>query len=215
MSEVGAMAVNSESNAQSVTEVDDSRRKFLTFATGATAAVGAVLAAVPFVESWFPSERARALGAPVEVDLSKMEVGQLITPVWRTQVIYVVRRPLDLVAKLKQNDERLKDPDSKESIQPDYARNEMRSRNAEYLVLIGYCTHLGCLPKAFFEPGGVLGADWPGGFRCPCHGSRFDLAGRVFDGSPAPTNLVVPPYSYSNPTTLVIGSNNGSAQENG
>lgn len=215
MSEVGAMAVNTEPNAEPVNEVDDSRRKFLTFATGATAAVGVALTAVPFIESWNPSERARALGAPVEVDLGKMEVGQLITPIWRTQVIYVVRRPLDLVAKLKQNDDQLKDPESEESIQPPYARNEMRSRTAEFLVTIGYCTHLGCLPKPFFEPGGILGPTWPGGFRCPCHGSRFDLAGRVFDGSPAPTNLVVPPYSYRNATTLVIGSENGSTQEAG
>lgn len=215
MSEVGAMAVNSETHAQPAHEVDDSRRKFLTFATGATAAVGAVLAAVPFIESWSPSERARALGAPVEVDLSKMEVGQLITPIWRTQVVYVVRRTPEQVAKLAQNDAQLKDPESKDSLQPDYARNAMRSRTADYLVTIGYCTHLGCLPKPFFDPGGVLGATWPGGFRCPCHGSRFDLAGRVFDGSPAPTNLTVPPYSYRTPTTLVIGAESGSAQEAG
>jgi ubiquinol-cytochrome c reductase iron-sulfur subunit len=215
MSEVGAMAANPESNVEPLTEVDDSRRKFLTFAAGTTGAVGIALAVVPFVESWLPSERARTLGAPVEVDLSKMEVGQLITPTWRTQVLYVVRRPLDLVAKLAQNDNRLKDPDSKESIQPDYCRNPMRSRTAEFLVTIGYCTHLGCLPKPFFEPGGILGADWPGGFRCPCHGSRFDLAARVFDGSPAPTNLVIPPYSYRNPTTLVVGLDNASTQENG
>ena len=214
MSEFGAMAANPETHVEPINEVDDSRRKFLTFATAATAGVGAVLTVVPFVESWFPSERARALGAPVEVDLSKMEVGQLITPVWRQQVIYVVRRPADLVGKLKQNDDRLKDADSSDSIQPAYARNEMRSRTAEYLVMIGFCTHLGCLPKPFFEPG-ALGADWPGGFRCPCHGSRFDLAGRVFDGSPAPTNLTVPPYSYRNPTTLVVGSENGSTEEAG
>src|SRR5262249_30532784 len=137
MSEIGAMAANPETHVQPVNEVDDSRRKFLTFATAATAGVGAVVAIVPFVESWLPSERARALGAPVEVDLSKMEVGQLITPVWRQQVIYVVRRPPDLVGKLKQNDDRLKDAASGDSIQPEYARNEMRSRTAEYLVLIG------------------------------------------------------------------------------
>jgi ubiquinol-cytochrome c reductase iron-sulfur subunit len=212
MSEIGAMAANPETHVQPLNEVDDSRRKFLTFATATTAGVGAVLAVVPFVESWLPSERARALGAPVEVDLSKVEVGQLITPVWRQQVIYVVRRPLDMVEKLKQNDDQLKDPDSKESDQPAYARNGMRSRTAEYLVMIGFCTHLGCLPKPFLEPG-ALGPTWPGGFRCPCHGSRYDLAGRVFnDGSPAPYNLAVPPYSYRNPTTLVVGSENGSAE---
>jgi ubiquinol-cytochrome c reductase iron-sulfur subunit len=195
-------------------EVDATRRKFLILATGTTAAVGVVCAAVPFVESWNPSERARALGAPVEVDLSKMDVGQLITAMWRQQVIYIVRRPAELVTALSRNDADLKDPRSAESIQPDYARNEMRSRNAEFLVMIGYCTHLGCLPKAFFDPGDpTLGATWPGGFRCPCHGSRYDMAGRVFDGSPAPTNLTVPPYSYRTPTTLVVGSENGSMQE--
>lgn len=209
MSEVGVMTAG-----QAPQDVDTTRRKFLTVATGAIAAVGVVSAAVPFIASWSPSERARALGAPVEVDLSKMELGQLITSMWRQQVIYIVRRPPNLVEALSKNDDELKDPHSKESEQPAYAQNEMRSRNAEFLVLIGYCTHLGCLPKAFFDPGDpTLGANWPGGFRCPCHGSRYDMAGRVFDGSPAPTNLVVPPYSYRNPTTLVIGSDNGSTEE--
>jgi ubiquinol-cytochrome c reductase iron-sulfur subunit len=200
--------------APEVDEVDATRRKFLTLATGATAAVGIVCTAVPFVESWNPSERARALGAPVEVDLSKMEEGQLITALWRQQVIYIVRRPKDLVEALAKNDSDLKDPHSDESDQPAYAKNEMRSRNAEFLVTIGYCTHLGCLPKAFFDPGDpTLGPTWPGGFRCPCHGSRYDMAGRVFDGSPAPLNLAIPPYSYRTPTALVIGSENGSTQE--
>jgi ubiquinol-cytochrome c reductase iron-sulfur subunit len=209
MSEVGVMAAGSVPE-----EVDATRRKFLTAATSAIAAVGVGMAVVPFVESWNPSERARALGAPVEVDLSKMEVGQLITSVWRQQVVYIVRRPQSLVESLSKNDSDLKDPHSEDSDQPAYARNEMRSRTAEFLVLIGYCTHLGCLPKAFFDPGDpVLGPTWPGGFRCPCHGSRYDMAGRVFDGSPAPTNLVVPPYSYRTPTALVIGSENGSTQE--
>jgi ubiquinol-cytochrome c reductase iron-sulfur subunit len=195
-------------------EVDSTRRKFLTLATGTTAAVGIVCAAVPFVESWNPSERARALGAPVEVDLSKMEVGQLITSMWRQQVIYIVRRPKALVEALAKNDPDLKDPHSDQSDQPAYAKNEMRSRTAEFLVTIGYCTHLGCLPKAFFDPGDpTLGPTWPGGFRCPCHGSRYDMAGRVFDGSPAPANLVIPPYSYRNLTTLIVGSDNGSTQE--
>jgi ubiquinol-cytochrome c reductase iron-sulfur subunit len=189
-----------------VDDVDESRRKFLTLATSATAAVGAVITAVPFIESWQPSERARALGAPVVIDISKLEVGQMITAIWRKQVIFVVGRAQSLVDKLSQNDATLKDKDSKKSIQPKYADNEMRSRRADVLVLIGICTHLGCLPKPFFDPGDpVLGASWPGGFRCPCHGSRFDLAGRVFDGSPAPTNLSVPPYSFKDQHTLVIG----------
>jgi ubiquinol-cytochrome c reductase iron-sulfur subunit len=189
-----------------VDDVDESRRKFLTLATSATAAVGAVITAVPFIESWQPSERARALGAPVVIDISKLEVGQMITAIWRKQVIFVVGRAQSLVDKLSQNDANLKDKDSKKSIQPQYADNEMRSRRADVLVLIGICTRLGCLPKPFFDPGDpVLGASWPGGFRCPCHGSRFDLAGRVFDGSPAPTNLSVPPYSFKDQHTLVIG----------
>ncbi|MGA8706864.1 MAG: ubiquinol-cytochrome c reductase iron-sulfur subunit, partial [Steroidobacteraceae bacterium] len=164
------------------------------------------LAAVPFVESWQPSERARALGAPVVVDISKLETGQMIVATWRKQVIYIVGRPQARVDELPKNDSKLKDPASKDSIQPAYAKNEMRSRRADVLVLIGICTHLGCLPKQFFDPGDpVLGASWPGGFRCPCHGSRFDLAGRVFDGSPAPTNLSVPPYIFKDPHTLVVG----------
>jgi ubiquinol-cytochrome c reductase iron-sulfur subunit len=200
MTDVGAIA------DQPDPEIDESRRKFLTAATGATAAVGAVLAAVPFVESWTPSERARALGAPVEVDLTKLAVGQMITPTWRRQVIYVVRRDTAMVDALPKHDGNLKDPKSDSSIQPAYARNEMRSRRADVLVLIGICTHLGCLPKQFFDAGdALLGADWPGGFRCPCHGSRFDLAGRVFNGSPASTNLVIPPYSFNGDNTLVIG----------
>ncbi len=209
MNEVGVMAA-----AAAADEVDATRRKFLTLATGVTAAVGVVCTAVPFVESWNPSERALALGAPVEVDLSKMEEGQLITSIWRQQVIYIVRRPKNLVDALSKNDAQLKDPHSDASDQPAYAKNEMRSRTAEFLVTIGYCTHLGCLPKAVFDPGDpTIGPDWPGGFRCPCHGSRYDMAGRVFDGSPAPANLVVPPYSYRTPTALVIGTDNGSTQE--
>jgi ubiquinol-cytochrome c reductase iron-sulfur subunit len=205
MTEVGALADHPQP------EIDESRRKFLTVATGATAVLGAVIAAVPFVESWNPSERARALGAPVEIDVSKLQIGQMITPTWRRQVIYVIRRDQKMVDALKNNDSRLKDFKSDESIQPEYAKNEMRSRRADVLVLIGICTHLGCLPKQFFDAGDpVLGADWPGGFRCPCHGSRFDLAGRVFQGSPASTNLVIPPYSFSNPNTLVVGLDDAS-----
>jgi ubiquinol-cytochrome c reductase iron-sulfur subunit len=198
MSEVGSIATDQP--------LDLGRRKFLTAATTVTAGAGVVLAAIPFVESWQPSERARALGAPVTVDVSKVEVGQLIMATWRLQVIYIVRRAQSLVGALAQHDQDLKDPKSENSIQPGYAKNEMRSRRADMLVLIGFCTHLGCLPKQFFDPGDpVLGASWPGGFRCPCHGSRFDMAGRVFNGSPAPTNLSVPPYSFSDDNTLVIG----------
>jgi ubiquinol-cytochrome c reductase iron-sulfur subunit len=186
-------------------EVDLSRRKFLTTATIATGAVGAALAAVPFIESWAPSERARAQGAPTVFDLSKLDPGQMAVPVWRRSPIYVVRRTPDMVARIAGHDADLKDPESKFSKQPEYAKNTDRSRSAEFLVLIGTCTHLGCLPKQRFSAG-ELYPSWPGGFFCPCHGSRFDLAGRVFNGSPASTNLVVPPYSYPNEHTLVIGT---------
>jgi ubiquinol-cytochrome c reductase iron-sulfur subunit len=193
--------------------VDQDRRKFLTVATSATAAVGAVLAITPFVASWEPSERARALGVPVTVDLSKLELGQMVTYVWRRQPIYIFKRSPETVAKLAAHDGQLKDPQSKESDQPPYARNERRSRRADIVVLIATCTHLGCLPKQHFDPGdAVLGADWPGGFLCPCHGSRFDMAGRVFNGSPASTNLRIPPYSFPNEHTLIIGQDESGAQ---
>lgn len=187
------------------TEVDLSRRKFLTRATIATGVVGAGFAAVPFVASWSPSERARAQGAPTEFDLSKVEPGQMAVTIWRKTPIYVVHRTPDMVARISGHDGELKDPHSQDSDQPPYAKNDLRARSADFLVLIGVCTHLGCLPKQRFAAG-ELYASWPGGFHCPCHGSRFDLAGRVFDGSPASTNLRVPPYSYPNPRTLVIGA---------
>jgi ubiquinol-cytochrome c reductase iron-sulfur subunit len=186
-------------------EVDLSRRKFLTRATIATGALGTVFAAVPFIESWSPSERARAQGAPTELDLAKLEPGQMATPVWRRSPIYVVRRTPDMLARIAGHDGELKDPSSQHSEQPAYARNPQRSRTPEFLVLIGTCTHLGCLPKQRFAQGEIY-PSWPGGFFCPCHGSRFDLAGRVFDGSPASVNLKVPPYSFPNPRTLLIGA---------
>jgi ubiquinol-cytochrome c reductase iron-sulfur subunit len=195
-------------------EIDKGRRKFLTVATSATAAAGVVFALTPFVASWEPSERARAMGAPVTVDLSKLEVGQMVTYVWRRQPIYIFKRSPQMVASLPAHDSRLKDPHSKESDQPSYAMNERRSRRVDIAVLIATCTHLGCLPKQHFDPGdAVLGADWPGGFLCPCHGSRFDMAGRVFNGSPASTNLRIPPYSFPNDTTLIIGQDESGTQE--
>ena len=185
-------------------EVDLSRRKFLTRATIATGAVGVAFAAVPFIASWNPSERARAEGEPIRMDLDKIDPGQMATTIWRKTPIYVVRRTPDMLARLNGHDSELKDPNSENSDQPAYAKNTQRSRTAEFLVLIGVCTHLGCLPKQRFSAG-ELYPSWPGGFYCPCHGSRFDLAGRVFDGSPASTNLRVPRYSYPDPRTLVVG----------
>ncbi len=187
--------------------VDLSRRKFLTNATIAAGAVGAVFVAVPFVESWTPSERARALGAPTELDISKIDPGQMTIVTWRRQPIYVVRRTPEMVGHLQGHDGDLKDPQSLESKQPDYAKNVQRARTAEYLVLIGTCTHLGCLPKQRGEAASAeMGPTWPGGYFCPCHGSRFDLAGRVCKGSPASLNLVVPPYEYPNDKTLRVGA---------
>jgi ubiquinol-cytochrome c reductase iron-sulfur subunit len=159
---------------------------------------------VPFIESWSPSERARAQGAPTELDLAKIEAGQMAITVWRRSPIFVVHRTPDMAARVAGHDADLKDPKSEQSDQPPYAKNELRSRSADFLVLIGTCTHLGCLPKQRFDKG-ELYPSWPGGFFCPCHGSRFDLAGRVFDGSPASVNLRIPPYSYPNPRTLLVG----------
>jgi ubiquinol-cytochrome c reductase iron-sulfur subunit len=197
-------------NAQ---DIDLSRRKFLIAATAATGAVGAVFAAVPFVASWKPSERARALGAPTEIDLTKLEPGQMVVASWRRQPVYVVRRTPDMLAALAKNDSGLKDPQSADSDQPEYAKNEARSIKPEFLVLYAACTHLGCLPKQHFTPGDpVVGADWPGGFFCPCHGSRFDLAGRVFNGSPASTNLRIPPHRFERDDALLtIGVDSGAA----
>jgi ubiquinol-cytochrome c reductase iron-sulfur subunit len=189
------------------TGADLSRRKFLTNATIATGVVGAAFVAVPFVESWTPAERARALGAPTELDISKIDPGQMTIVTWRRQPIYVVRRTPEMVQHIQGHDGELKDPNSDDSKQPEYAKNAVRSRKAEYLVLIGTCTHLGCLPKQRFEAASPeMGPSWPGGFFCPCHGSRFDLAGRVLKGSPASVNLVVPPYEYPNEKTLRVGA---------
>ena len=186
-------------------EVDDSRRKFLLRATIGMGVVGAGFTATPFIESWLPSERARALGGPTQVDLTKIEPGQMLITIWRRQPIYVIHRTPAMMAALGTHDDALKDAKSEDSDQPAYAKNEMRSRTPEILVLVGICTHLGCLPKQRFNAG-ELYASWPGGFFCPCHGSRFDLAGRVFDGSPASINLRVPPYSYPNENTLLVGA---------
>ncbi len=187
-------------------EIDDSRRKFLLRATVGMGLVGAAFTATPFIESWVPSERARAMGGPTEVDVSKIDAGQMIITIWRRQPIYVTHRTPAMMALLGNHDDRLKDAKSEDSDQPAYCQNPIRSRNADFLVLIGVCTHLGCLPKQRFDAGDpLLGATWPGGWACPCHGSRFDMAGRVFEGSPASVNLRIPPYTYPNAAKLVIG----------
>jgi len=183
-----------------------SRRRFLAVATSATAAVGAVFVATPFVASWKPSARARALGAPIEVDISKLEEGALMKVTWRGKPVSILKRSPAMLERMEGSDVELRDPDSEVEQQPGYARNEFRAIKPEVLVIVSSCTHLGCVPTSRFEVAPVdLGPDWVGGFFCPCHGSKFDLSGRVFAGVPAPTNLVVPPYRYADENTLVIG----------
>ena len=182
------------------------RRRFLTGAVTVVGGVGAAFAAVPFVSSWSPSERAKAIGAPVEIDISKLEPGGQLTVKWRGKPVWVVRRTEEALSSLPELDGVVRDPSSDEPMQPDYARNEHRSIKPEYLVLVGICTHLGCSPKYYrVADAHPLGADWKGGFFCPCHGSRFDYAGRVFAGVPAPTNLEVPPHMYTSDSKIIVG----------
>ena len=192
------------------TDVDAGRRRFLTASVAVVGGVAAVGTAVPFVAAWQPSERARAIGAPIEVDISKIEPGQMVTYKWRGQPIWVVSRTPEILNSLPGIDERLRDPGSTQDQQPAYARNEFRSIKPELLVLIGICTHLGCSPSHIKQDQAPLGAGWPGGFFCPCHGSMFDYAGRVYAGVPAPTNLVVPPHKYLSDTRILIGVDEGS-----
>lgn len=189
------------------------RRHFLTVATAVTAGAGAAATAVPFVASFKPSARAQALGVPVERDVSTLEPGAMIKVEWRGRAIFIVRRTEEMLDKLDAVVDLLEDPNSERAEQqPDYAVNEQRSIRPEYLVVEGVCTHLGCAPTARFELGPAdLGADWPGGFMCACHGSRFDLAGRVYKSMPAPYNLKVPPHRFVDETTILIGVDTGSA----
>jgi len=192
--------------------VDTSKRRFLTAATTVVGGVGAVFVAVPFISSMMPSERAKAAGAPVEADISKLESGQMIRVEWRGKPVWIVNRTEEMVNDLASLDDKMRDPDSKEDQQPEYARNRHRSLKAENLVLVGICTHLGCSPT--FVPEAVpqpYEQDWKGGFFCPCHGSTFDLAGRVYAGFPAPLNLEVPPYKYISETLVLIGDDEGVA----
>lgn len=188
--------------------VDLKRRRLLTGVTTGVGLVGAAVATVPFVASMRPSARARAAGAPVEVDISKLEAGQMLTIEWRGKPVWIISRTPSMLDTLAGLTDSLADPESDvESQQPEYARNEHRSIKTEVLVLVGICTHLGCAPLAKLVAGlaSGLGGDWPGGFFCPCHGSKFDLAGRVYKGVPAPTNLEVPAHSYLGDTRLLVG----------
>jgi ubiquinol-cytochrome c reductase iron-sulfur subunit len=200
-------------------DVDHSRRRLLTAATVGTGVIGAAFAAIPFIASWNPSARARALGAPVDVDASKLEAGQMLKVVWRGQAVFVVRRVKAVVDQLGGHDDMLADPKSEDSLQPEYIKSTgaVRARNPEYWVGLAVCTHLGCSPLGAFLPndsfqvaGADLGANWPGGFYCPCHGSKYDLSGRVFKSMPAPKNLTVPPYAISANVRIVIGVDDAS-----
>ena len=186
-------------------KVDNTRRN-LVIATSAVGGAATLGAAIPFVASMLPSEKARAAGAPVEVDITRIAPGELAVIEWRGKPVWVIRRTKEMLESLKAVTPRLVDPDSKSSIQPPYAKNDVRAEKAEWMVMEGVCTHLGCSPQ--MRPADAkaeMGADWAGGFYCPCHGSKFDLAGRVFRGAPAPTNLVVPPYEFTSDVALVIG----------
>jgi len=186
---------------------DPGRRRFLTATTAVVGGVGVAFAAVPFLSAWKPSARAIAAGAPVAVDISKLEVGAQQIAKWRKRPVWVIRRTPELLETLPAQDERLQDPNSEVvDQQPEYARNEHRSIRPEVLVLVGSCTHLGCSPKYHPEVQPEPWDDnWQGGFFCPCHNSKFDMAGRVYNGSPAPTNLVVPPYRFVDDNTIMIG----------
>lgn len=182
--------------------VNSSRRTFLIGLTSAIGAAGAVGVAVPFVKSWQPSAKAKNAGAPVKIDIGKLESGQRVVEEWRGQPIWVVRRTEDMLGTLSKLDENLRDPASEADQQPEYARNEWRSIKKEYLVLVGTCTHLGCSP--LFEQQPTVELEF-GGFFCPCHGSKFDLAGRVYKDVPAPLNLAIPPHKYLDEFTILVG----------
>jgi len=185
-------------------EINLGRRRFLLGFTMAFGALGAGFVSIPFIGSWLPSSQTKALGAPVDVDVSVLEPGQKVTIAWRGQPIFLIQRPESILNKLSSFGEKLRDPNSEEKQQPDYANNLHRSIRSDILVLLGVCTHLGCVP--LYRPKlGEVEEGWPGGFFCPCHGSKFDLAGRVFKGVPAPKNLLVPPYKFLNDKVVRIG----------
>jgi len=194
--------------------VDNSKRRFLTAATAAVGAVGAGFVAVPFLKSWNPSAKARAAGAPVEVDISKLQPGQLMRVLWQKKPIWIVHRTEQNLKDLEGLTDQLADPKSEIPQQPDYIQStDHRALNDKYLVAVGLCTHLGCSPTYRPEVGAAdLGGDeWKGGFYCPCHGSKFDLSGRVYAGVPAPTNLIIPPYTYISDSRLIVGVDEGAA----
>lgn len=191
--------------------VDSGRRRFLTAATCVVGGVGAIGVAIPFIKSWNPSAKAKAAGAPVEVDISKIEPGQLIRVEWRGKPVWVVSRTESVLNELEQHDGSLRDPASEQEQQPSYAQNKYRSIKSELFVAVGICTHLGCSPTYLPDSFGEQVEGISSGFFCPCHGSKFDMAGRVFQSVPAPLNLVVPPHYYIDATTILIGVDKGAA----
>ena len=190
-------------------ELDQSKRRFLVVATGAAGGVATVAAAVPFVASMLPSERAKAAGAPVEADIGNLAPGEKVTVEWRGQPVWIVRRTPEMLETIKKSDDKVADPKSQRKpgeLTPMYAQNEFRSIKPDVLVVVGICSHLGCSPQDKFKAGAeAFESDWKGGFYCPCHGSLFDLAGRVYKNKPAPDNLKVPPYKYLSETKILIG----------
>ena len=187
-------------------DVNKGRRRFLVATTSVVGGVGIGIAAVPFIKSWMPSAKAQAIGVPVEVNIGQLKEGQLLKVQWRGQTIGILRRTQEMIADLSKVDGVLADPESIEAIQPDYVHGEQRALKPEYLIVNMHCTHLGCVPQMIPQVGPQpFDDDWNGGFYCPCHKSKFDLSGRVYKGVPAPTNLTIPPYSFLDDFTVMIG----------
>ena len=211
MSADNKAAVPGESSVADKIE-DPKRRKMLVLSAAGVGGLGAVAVAAPLVFSMSPSARAKAAGAPVEADVSKLVPGQLLTVEWRGKPVWLIKRTEQVLERLAEDTARLSDPDSTEEMQPGYAQNPGRSIKPELLVVVGICTHLGCSPSYRPEIGPAdLGAEWDGGFFCPCHGSKFDLAGRVYAGVPAPYNLEIPPYRYVDDSLIIIGEDSEEA----
>lgn len=212
MSEKDSAKTSSGKSAQlsfkEPSKADLEKRQFLITSACAMSAAGAAVAASPFVGSMLPSERAKAAGAPVKVDISDIPAGTIKTVKWRGKPVWVIHRTDEMTADLAKHNDQLSDPDCEVDQQPVYCKNADRSIKPNIGVVVGLCTHLGCSPTAKMQSGGDMGENWDGGFFCPCHGSKFDLAGRVFKGSPAPTNLLVPKHAYLDESTLIIGVEN-------
>ena len=187
-------------------KTNSNRRKFLSIATSVTSVVGILFATIPFISSFQPNKKAKALAAAIKIDVSKLEAGSILKVIWRGQPIWVLRRSEGMLKTLQKKNLNLTDPESEMSVQPNFAQNKFRSLKPEFFIVEGVCTHLGCAPiEKLILPSVDMGSDWEGGFYCPCHGSKFDLSGRVFSGFPAPANLRVPPHRYQDENTVIIG----------